>query len=229
MKNTEAKSYPLNLIDVENELGLLDMQKNYISQVEDFLKKNDPKEELRAYLEKKLEDFEVGSEEASWEFGAVLPKCLESNKVGPLMDIKEDDVAPEGFDYSGMVFTLNLNYSHVISSYSNKWREASYEETRDYWFISGYGLSDNIFSIKEHFKKEIQEYLDYSGRQLPPEDMRFLIRVTPIFDDGNNTGGFRPHKWGKYIGDRLTGEEYLADEDGVNQLYVFGLIPLVEK
>lgn len=228
MKNGKAKSYPLNLIDVENELGLLDMQKNYISQMEDFLKKNDQKEELRAHFERKLKGFEAGSEEASWEFGAVLPKCLGSNKVGPLMDIKEDDVAPEGFDYSGMVLTLNLNYNHVISSYSSKWKEASYEEMRDYWFISGYGLSDNIFSIKEHLKKEIQEYLK-GGYPLPPEDMRFLIRVTPIFDDGNNTGGFRPHKWGEYIGDRLTGEEYLADEEGVNQVYVFGLIPLVRK
>ena len=68
-----------------------------------------------------------------------------------------------------------------------------------------YGVADNIEQIKEYYKEEIED-----------PDRKFFIRITPVWQDKENKGnggGWRWHKWGKYIGILSPQCEYLDDED----------------
>lgn len=68
-----------------------------------------------------------------------------------------------------------------------------------------YGVADNIEQIKEYLKQYINDINE-----------KYIISVTPVFQDKSNKGkggGWRWHKWGKYIGKLNPQYEYLDDED----------------
>lgn len=76
---------------------------------------------------------------------------------------------------------------------------------RDGNYVSQYGVADNVEQIKEFYKEQIES-----------TDEKFVIAVTPVWQDKENTGkggGWRWHKWGEYIGDLNPQHEYLDDED----------------
>jgi hypothetical protein len=98
-----------------------------------------------------------------------------------------------------------------------------YVRTRKTW-IEQYGVADNIEQIKEFYKKQIKIKKD-----------KFCIAVTPVWQDKENRGkggGWRWHKWGKYIGKLNRQHEYLDDEDfGEDFKYVlcFHLYYIINK
>lgn len=68
-----------------------------------------------------------------------------------------------------------------------------------------YGVADNIEQIKEYYKEEIADI-----------EKKYVIALTPVWQDKTNKGkggGWRWHKWGKYIGTLNPQCEYLDDED----------------
>jgi hypothetical protein len=68
-----------------------------------------------------------------------------------------------------------------------------------------YGVADNVEQIKHYYKDEIAD-----------PDNKYVIAVTPVWQDKSNAGkggGWRWHKWGKYIGELDSKCEYLDDED----------------
>ena len=68
-----------------------------------------------------------------------------------------------------------------------------------------YGVADNIEQIKEFYKKQIKD-----------KKNKYVIAVTPVFQEKENKGkggGWRWHKWGRYIGKLNQQCEYLDDED----------------
>ena len=68
-----------------------------------------------------------------------------------------------------------------------------------------YGVADNIEQIKKYYKEEILD-----------TEKKYAISLTPVFQNKENKGkggGWRWHKWGKYIGVLDTQCEYLDDED----------------
>jgi len=67
------------------------------------------------------------------------------------------------------------------------------------------GVADSVDQIKEYFKKEIKD-----------KKHKFCISITPVWQEKENKGkggGWRWHKWGKYIGKLNPQYEYLDDED----------------
>ena len=68
-----------------------------------------------------------------------------------------------------------------------------------------YGVADNIEQIKEYYKDEVLD-----------TEKKYSLALTPVWQEKENKGkggGWRWHKWGKYIGKLNPQCEYLDDED----------------
>lgn len=82
----------------------------------------------------------------------------------------------------------------------------SYDQS--FGFLGGkkvYSVADNLEQILRFYKKEIED-----------PDNKYVITLTPVFQEKENRGkggGWRWHKWGKYIGKLKRKCEYLDDED----------------
>ena len=67
------------------------------------------------------------------------------------------------------------------------------------------GVADNIEQIKSYYKNQVKSKKD-----------KFIIVLTPVWQELENKGkggGWRWHKWGKYIGVLDKQCEYLDDEE----------------
>lgn len=100
------------------------------------------------------------------------------------------------------------NYNEKILYNKNKLERETllqyYYRTYNDW-IDMFGVADNIKQIKQFYQKQIED-----------KENKFVIVVTPVYQDKKNKGrggGWRWHKWGKYIGDLYPKHEYLDDED----------------
>jgi len=83
--------------------------------------------------------------------------------------------------------------------------EQSYEAFAPTYHKAQYGVADSVDHIKEYFKEEIE-----------CPDKKYVIEVTPVYQDADNKGkggGWRWHKWGEYIGKLNPKCEYLDDEE----------------
>ncbi len=84
-----------------------------------------------------------------------------------------------------------------------------------------YGVADNVNQIKEYYKEEIED-----------PKVKYAIGITPVEQNKENAGkggGWRWHKWGKYIGELNPQYEYLDDEefgDDFQYVLVFQLYKL---
>jgi len=77
-------------------------------------------------------------------------------------------------------------------------------------YPDSYGVCDDYSQILNHFPVILN-----SKRE-------FVIFVTPILkSEEPETGGWRWHKWGEYIGMQNPTMEYLADEPNIDKVYVF--------
>jgi len=68
-----------------------------------------------------------------------------------------------------------------------------------------YGVADTIEQIKEYYKEEVAD-----------KDLKYCLALTPVWQEKENKGkggGWRWHKWGKYIGKLNSQCEYLDDEN----------------
>jgi hypothetical protein len=112
-------------------------------------------------------------------------------------------------------FAFNFSHEEFIEfeDKANIPFENSHESFKPTYHKSQYGVADNIEQIKEYYKEEIEN----SNRE-------FFISCTPVFQNKENEGkggGWRWHKWGRYIGKLNPQYEYLDDEDfGANFKYV---------
>lgn len=108
------------------------------------------------------------------------------------------------YDYNEKMFERNKKDDETLLQY--------YSRSYKTW-ISLYGVADNIEQIKKFYKKQINSKTD-----------KFIIVLTPVYQELENKGkggGWRWHKWGKYIGDLKSKCEYLDDEDfGADFKYV---------
>jgi hypothetical protein len=104
-------------------------------------------------------------------------------------------------------FRFNFTFEEFLE-FKNKSRiplEQSYNLFSPNFEKVSFGISDNIEQIKKYYKEEIED-----------NKRKFFIACTPVFQDKENKGkggGWRWHKWGKYIGELNTQFEYLDDED----------------
>ena len=75
-----------------------------------------------------------------------------------------------------------------------------------------YGVCDNVEQIKAHYP------------ELTESNRMFVVCMTPIRHEDETEQDWRWHKWGQYIGDHEPQHEYLFDEVGIEQVFVFRII-----
>jgi len=74
-----------------------------------------------------------------------------------------------------------------------------------------YGVCDNY-----------QQILDCAPEIEEDPEHKYVIFITPVEKkEQSETGGWRWHKWGPYIGDQNPKCEYLADEPDIEKVYVY--------
>lgn len=103
----------------------------------------------------------------------------------------------DGLYYNEKLYEINKKEGETLLQY--------FVRTANSTWISQYGVADNIEQIKEFYKKQIKD-----------KKSKFVISVTPVYQDKENKGkcdGWRWHKWGEYIGKLNPQHEYLDDED----------------
>lgn len=84
-----------------------------------------------------------------------------------------------------------------------------------------FGANDDAFSCYGVADSPGQ-ILVAGGRLLLAEDRKFVIGVTYISaDEQPESGGWRWHKWGPYIGTGVPTTEYIHDEQYLRQVYVY--------
>lgn len=155
--------------------------------------------------------------------------------------LEEDD---PNMDITG-VYMTHLNGDHDINGLTNHRTLQFHEEPVH---LYSWGVSDNANQVKKYIDECIDKYQyghEYNGvgdffqgkqlvqfMQAMEEENReygFVLLLTPIVNEHNHTwGGWRWHKWGEYIGHHKIEHEYLNDEEGVDFVFVWKLIPVVK-
>lgn len=77
----------------------------------------------------------------------------------------------------------------------------------------------------------IENMMAVMGETLNDPDRRFVVTLTPVYRNPKNKGmggGWRWHKWGKYIGAFEPKHEYLDDEEGIDCVYCYHVYERVE-
>lgn len=93
------------------------------------------------------------------------------------------------------------------------------EDYFDFENLSSYGVSDNIEQVKEKYSKWLNN-----------KDLNFCISFTLVSkNEQSETGGWRWHKWGNYIGTKKPKHEYLFNEDdSINEVYCFHIYQILD-
>jgi hypothetical protein len=105
----------------------------------------------------------------------------------------------------GVYKIKHFSFNHMIG-WKDRFVEGSWEMTPK----SGYGVADNVDQI-----------LAYHPELTDPET-RYCLSVTEIRrDDQPESGGWRWHKWGEYIGSQNPQCEYLYNETGIESVLVY--------
>jgi len=147
------------------------------------------------------------------------------------------------------VYMVDLNGEHDIEGLTNH-RILKYKEEPVH--IHFYGVSDNATQVKKYIDDCIKAYqhgyqhankhndIDkyFEGEDLvefmqamKKENRKygFVLLLTPIVNEHRDSAGtWRWHKWGQYIGHHKIEHEYLNDEEGVDFVFVWHLIPVVK-
>jgi len=112
-------------------------------------------------------------------------------------------------------------YMSPSFSFGNQIKEKKngYPEFDDNYEYSPYGVCDNVEQVLERYK----QWLD-----LP--DRKFCISFTKVSkSEQSESGGWRWHKWGEYIGVKNPQMEYLYDEsDDIQEVYCYHIYEILE-
>jgi hypothetical protein len=104
----------------------------------------------------------------------------------------------------------------------------TFEDEREAWdffrqegfkFLSCYGVCDSPENLLEH--PDYKEILNHPQR-------RFTVFLAEIRKEDQGERGWRWHKWGPYIGAHEPQYEYLADEEGIERVFVFQIVEHID-
>lgn len=88
--------------------------------------------------------------------------------------------------------------------------------------LAKYGVCDNAHQVIAYYKPFWGELLRNRGR-------KFVVFMTPVLRaNQERVGGWRWHKWGKYIGTQKPQNEYLYDDKHIDLVFTYNIIE-VEK
>ena len=118
-------------------------------------------------------------------------------------------------DFDG-IYVCDLNSNHILELLTN-YKEKENFNNPIYW--RNYGVCDNASQVMDYYDSLYEQHKDYM------EDKKFIILLTPIIrKEQDEDGGWRWHKWGKYIGKFKPQCEYLYDEQGIDYVYCFHIL-----
>lgn len=174
-----------------------------------------------------------------FEFYSGRPWCSKENPDINNIILDEDD---KNLDITGIYMT-HLNGNNDINRLTT-FKSLEYDDTPIE--LDCCGVSDNATQVKKHLEKCIQVYqygndfnndLFDQGENLVEymnslnEKVKFVLLLTPIVNehDSSHYGGWRWHKWGEYIGKHTIQYEYLDHEEGIDFIFVWELIPVIEN
>lgn len=115
----------------------------------------------------------------------------------------------------GIFFSPSFNMEHFVVDE----KEPYYLFVDDSGkFYSPYGVCDTIQQIKDKYAKWFND-----------ENLKFFVSVTPVYkSEQPESGGWRWHKWGDYIGEKERKHEYLYDEDDtIQEVLVYHIFQLL--
>lgn len=127
---------------------------------------------------------------------------------------------------------------NICSPYSTGYEEANkawlYREEQNLKFIPMYEIANmyklSMFGDAEHVESGVCDNEDQilnKWSHLENSNQRHFITMTPIYkEDQPESGGWRWHKWGEYIGNHPIECEYLYDEEDIEVVYVFHIYTL---
>jgi hypothetical protein len=133
------------------------------------------------------------------------------------------------------VYGAGLNFDHNIAAYTQfdalrtydrldkngiPARYESGDSMSDYFesTVATYGVADSVEQVKSKYKALIES------------TAQIVIAVTEMRrDEQSESGGWRWHKWGEYIGTQEITREYLFDEPAIESVFVFHVYSVVPK
>ena len=153
-----------------------------------------------------------------FEFNTKRPWYSKTNSEFNNIILEEDD---PNMDITG-VYMVDLNGKHDIKGVTNH-RIIKYKEEPVHLHL--YGVSDNATQVKNYIDECINSY-QHSDTHNDTSEYRkgkCLVRFMQAM-----AGSWRWHKWGDYIGHHEIKHEYLNDEEGIDFVFVWHLIPVVK-
>lgn len=123
-------------------------------------------------------------------------------------------------DFEG-VYVCDLNSNHIIGSLTD-YKEKKNLDSPIYWL--NYGVCDNASQVLDLYDSLCAQNKEYM------ENGKFVILLVPMIRSKQpESGGWRWHKWGQYIGKFEPKCEYLYDEKGIDYVYCFEILEVVES
>lgn len=120
------------------------------------------------------------------------------------------------------IYVCNLNENHTIE-YITDYKEKMHNENSPLYYYD-YGVADNASQVLDYYDSLYQQHKDYMN------DRKFVILLHPIFkDDQYNNDSWKWSKWGRYIGKFKPEYEYLYDETGIDYLYCFNILEVIDS
>lgn len=115
----------------------------------------------------------------------------------------------------GIYITPSFSFGNDILQ-----KHESYPDFDTDYEYQPYGVCDNVEQVLEHYKQWLE---------LP--DRNFCISFTKVKkSEQPSNGGWRWHKWGKYIGDKTPEFEYLYDEnDSIQEIYCYHIYEIINE
>lgn len=115
----------------------------------------------------------------------------------------------------GVVITM-LNGECMLPAGQQRPYEMSYPE--------GIGPCGSPYGVCDSWEQILE-----MAPGLESDPRPFVVFVSEIRHEGQTSpGGWRWHKWGPYIGNHRPQHEYLADEVGIDRVFVYHIIQLMD-
>jgi hypothetical protein len=128
------------------------------------------------------------------------------------------------------VYESGLNFNYNIDLFSTDKIKDQFESFTFYKRIDGKVDWDFIHKCEEEGKESKNNYGVCDNYQqvlnhypeLNDPDRKFVLSVCEISKkDQPESGGWRWHKWGEYIGNQHPQHEYIYDEPNIDEVYVY--------
>jgi len=128
----------------------------------------------------------------------VNPKLQFDSHVMGILSLIGQGGKPQELE-TGIFMSNSFAFGNSIQNEKEEWYSFSDGEL----YLGSYGVCDTIEQVKEMYSKWLND----------PE-LKFCISFTKVVKAQQpSDGGWRWHKWGRYIGDKNPQFEYIYDED----------------